>query len=56
MTDTHHRKTRPKNLVDLSIAEVIQSYYTCLSRSATASELDCAVIFSQLITCGASGT
>jgi len=38
MTDyTSQGKTRPKNPVDLSNCRSHQSYYTCLSRSATAS-------------------
>src|ERR1700676_4792462 len=37
MTDyTSQGKTRPKNPVDLSNCRSHQSYYTCLSRSATA--------------------
>ena len=38
MTDyTSQGKTRPRNSVDLSNCRSHQSYYTCLSRSATAS-------------------
>src|SRR5882762_1270740 len=57
MTDyTSQGKTRPKNPVDLSNCRSHQSYYTCLSRSATASGTDIVQSFSpRLITCGASG-
>ena len=57
MTDyTSQGKTRPKNLVDLSNCRSHQSYYTCLSRSATASGTVIVQSFSpRLITCGASG-
>jgi hypothetical protein len=57
MTDyTSQGKTRPKNPVDLSNCRSHQSYYTCLSRSATASGTVIVQSFSpQLITCGASG-
>jgi hypothetical protein len=49
-------KTRPKNPVDLSSCKSHQSYYICLSRSATASGTVIVQSFSpQLITCGASG-
>jgi hypothetical protein len=53
---TSQRKTRPKNPVDLSNCRSHQSYYTSLSRSATASGTVIVQSFSpQLITCGASG-
>jgi hypothetical protein len=57
MTDyTSQGKTRPKNSVDLSNCRSHQSYYTCLSRSATASGTVIVQSFSpRLITCGASG-
>ena len=57
MTDyTSQGKTRPKNPVDLSNCRSHQSYYTCLSRSATASGTVIVQLFSpRLITCGASG-
>ena len=57
MTDyTSQGKTRPKNPVDLSNRRSHQSYYTCLSRSATASGTVIVQSFSpRLITCGASG-
>src|ERR1700692_3500762 len=57
MTDyTSQGKTRPKNPVDLSNCRSHQSYYTCLSRSATASGTVIVQSFSpRLITCGASG-
>src|ERR1700683_2627242 len=57
MTDyTSQGKTRPKNPIDLSNCRSHQSYYTCLSRSATASGTVIVQSFSpQLITCGASG-
>ena len=57
MTDyTSQGKTRPKNPVDLSNCRSHQSYYTCLSRSATASGTVIVQSFSPwLITCGASG-
>ena len=57
MTDcTSQGKTRPKNPVDLSNCRSHQSYYTCLSRSATASGTVIVQSFSpQLITYGASG-
>src|SRR5258705_10810589 len=57
MTDyTSQGKTRPINPVDLSNCRSHQSYYTCLSRSATASGTVIVQSFSpQLITCGASG-
>jgi hypothetical protein len=49
-------KTRPENPVDLSNCRSHQSYYTCLSRSATASGTVIVQSFSpRLITCGASG-
>ena len=53
---TSQGKTRPKNAVDLSNCRSHQSYYTGLSRSATASGTVIVQSFSpQLITCGASG-
>src|SRR6202167_2696649 len=53
---TSQGKTRPKNPVDLSNCRSHQSYYTCLSRSATANGTVIVQSFSpQLITCGASG-
>src|ERR1700683_2901690 len=57
MTDyTSQGKTRPKNPVDLSNCRSHQSYYTCLSRSATASGTVIVQSFSpRLIICGASG-
>jgi len=57
MTDyTSQGKTRPKNSVDLSNCRSHQSYYTCLSRSATASGTVIVQSFSpRLITSGASG-
>jgi hypothetical protein len=57
MTDyTSQGKTRPKNPVDLSNCRSHQSYYTCLSRSATANGTVIVQSFSpRLITCGASG-
>ena len=57
MTDyTSQGKTRPNNPVDLSNCRSHQSYYTCLSRSATASGTVIVQSFSpRLITCGASG-
>src|SRR6202050_2323218 len=57
MTDyTSQGKTRPQNPVDLSNCRSHQSYYTCLSRSATASGTVIVQSFSpRLITCGASG-
>jgi hypothetical protein len=57
MTDyTSQGKTRPKNPVDLSNCRSHQSYYTCLSRSATADGTVIVQSFSpRLITCGASG-
>jgi hypothetical protein len=57
MTDyTSQGKTRTKNSVDLSNCRSHQSYYTCLSRSATASGTVIVQSFSpRLITCGASG-
>ena len=57
MTDyTSQGKTRPKNSVDLSNCRSHQSYYTCLSRSATASGTVIVQSFSpRLITCRASG-
>jgi len=57
MTDyTSQGKTRLKNPVDLSNCQSHQSYYTCLSRSATSSGTVIVQSFSpQLITCGASG-
>src|ERR1700723_2192851 len=57
MTDyTSQGKTRPENPVDLSNCRSHQSYYTCLSRSATASGTVIVQSFSpRLITCGASG-
>jgi len=57
MTDyTSQGKTRPKNPVDLSNCRSHQSYYTSLSRSATASGTVIVQSFSpRLITCGASG-
>ena len=57
MTDyTSQGKTRPKNPVDLNNCRSHQSYYTCLSRSATANGTVIVQSFSpQLITCGASG-
>jgi len=57
MTDyTSQGKTRPKNPVDLSNCRSHQSYYTCLSRSATASGTIIVQSFSpRLIICGASG-
>jgi hypothetical protein len=57
MTDyTSQGKTRPKDPVDLSSCRSHQSYYTCLSRSATASGTVIVQSFSpQLITSGASG-
>jgi hypothetical protein len=57
MTDyTSQGKTRPKNPVNLSNCQSHQSYYTCLSRSATASGTIIVQSFSpQLIICGASG-
>jgi hypothetical protein len=57
MTDyTLQEKTRPKNPVDLSNCRSHQSYYTSLSRSATASGTVIVQSFSpRLITCGASG-
>src|ERR1700728_54727 len=57
MTDyTSQGKTRPKNPVDLSNYRSHQSYYTCLSRSATANGTVIVQSFSpRLITCGASG-
>ena len=57
MTDyTSQGKTRPKNPVDLSNHRSHQSYYTYLSRGATASETVIVQSFSlKFITCGASG-
>ena len=57
MTDyTSQGKIRLKNPVDLSNCRSHQSYYTCLSRSATASGTVIVQSFSpHLITCGASG-
>src|ERR1700683_3680792 len=57
MTDyTSQGKTRPKNPVYLSNCRSHQSYYTCLSRRATADGTVIVQSFSpQLITCGASG-
>ena len=57
MTDyTSQGKTTPKNPVDLSKGRSHQSYYTCLSRSATPSGTVIVQSFSpRLITCGASG-
>src|SRR6267154_144103 len=57
MTDyTSQGKTRPKNPVYLSNCRSHQSYYTSLSRSATASGTVIVQSFSpRLITCGASG-
>src|ERR1700736_3595455 len=57
MTDyTSQGKTRPINPVDLCNCRSHQSYYTCLSRSATASGTVIVQSFSpRLITCGASG-
>jgi hypothetical protein len=57
MTDyTSQGKTRPKNTVNLSNCRSHQSYYTCLSRSATASGTIIVQSFSpRLITSGASG-
>jgi hypothetical protein len=49
-------KTRLKNPVYLSNCRSHQSYYTCLSRSATASGTVIVQLFCpRLITCGASG-
>ena len=57
MTDyTSQGKTRPMNPVDLSNCRSHQSYYTCLSSSATASGIVIVQSFSPpLITCKASG-
>ena len=57
MTDyASQGKTRPANVVDLSYCRDHRSYYTCLSRSATASGTIIVQGFSpQKITCGASG-
>ena len=57
MTDyTSQGKTRPQHPVDLSNCRSHQSYYTCLSRSATASGTIIVQSFSpRLITSGASG-
>jgi len=57
MTDyTSQGKTRAKNPVDLSNCRSHQSYYTCLSRSATASGTVIVQSFPpRLITCRASG-
>src|SRR6267154_6428125 len=53
---TSQGKIRPKNPVDLRNCRSHQSYYTCLSRSATASGTVIVQSFSpHLITCGASG-
>ena len=53
---TSQGKTRPKNPVDLSNCRNHQAYYTCLSRSATASGTVIVQSFSpRLIICGASG-
>lgn len=57
MTDyASQGKTRPNNPVDLSNCRSHQSYYTALSRSATASGTVIVQSFSpRVITCGASG-
>jgi len=57
MTDyTSQGKTRPKNPVGFEQLQKSSSYYTCLSRSATASGTVIVQSFSlHLITCGASG-
>ena len=57
MTDyTLQGNNRPKNPVDLSNCRSHQSYYTCFSRSATASGTVIVQSFSPwLITCGVSG-
>src|ERR1700689_84356 len=53
---TSQGKTRPFNLVDLSNCRNHQSYYTCLSRSATAAGTIIVQSFSpQMIISGATG-